>query len=196
MDIEVLQHLKSEKFFVLLDDSRMDRFKVINPAGVKLLMPAELFSEEPELLSLKEAEEKLTAEQFNVAMMEFRNEESQAEQFIAHIEKKAETPTVSKESTKRATPRKRKEKVNTKRGLGASWSSSSLTFYRHHIDPLGPKQSFRVVIDNLGTFEMTREEFQSVFNDVIMSNKYRQEGYFSYPSLPEKAQRFLKVEGV
>lgn len=196
MEFELIKHLKSNKYFVLLDDSRFDRWKVINPAGAKLAMPVEQFDEEPELMTLDEAAPHLTDAQLDAAKKEYANDESQAAQMVAAMERQKEQAAAPARATSPSTsrPRKKREKVDNRTGLGATWSSSGLTFYRHHIDPLGPKQSFRISTDSSGTIQMTKSEFQSVFNDVIMSPKYRQDGFFTYDQVPEKAKKFIKSE--
>jgi hypothetical protein len=68
-----------------------------------------------------------------------------------------------------------------------------LTFYRHKIDPLDPKQTFKIVVEGIGSFEISKEDFVAQFNDVMMSPSYRAEGLFSYREVPEKAKRYIKA---
>ena len=80
-----------------------------------------------------------------------------------------------------------------RRGLGAAWTSPRLTFYKHKIEPLHAKQSFKVSVDGTGDFEMTKEEFLLQFNDAVMSPSYRSDGLYTYAQIPEKAWRYRKT---
>ena len=66
---------------------------------------------------------------------------------------------------------------------------SRLGFKRDEIEKLHPAQRFRV-ISLAGTFEMTREEFEQVFTNVVRSRSYRINGLYHYPVVPQKAERF------
>ena len=70
------------------------------------------------------------------------------------------------------------------------WESTRLTFYRHQIEPLGSLGRFRIVTPH-GTFEMTKNDFCSVFSNVVRSSSYLDHGYYNYPSVPKKALPFL-----
>jgi len=192
--IEVLKNQRSGKLFVIIDDRHTDKVKVINPVGKSMFMPWDLFEEDTIFLTADDAQEQLSPEQLEA--LEALNQqallqvEMQAKAQSRKLEE-AKAPSLSRpRSPSNSKPRKNpKEHM---RGLGASWSSSRLTFYRHHIEPLGPNQYFRIEVDGFGTIQMTRQEFQVAFNDVVMSTSYRSDGIFSYEELPEKAKRFLR----
>jgi len=76
--------------------------------------------------------------------------------------------------------------------VSANWASERLCFYRHRIDPLRPAEQFQVKIQGVGTFQITKADFQRVFNNVIMSAQYRSQGLFSYDQIPEAARPFIK----
>lgn len=192
--IEALKNQRSGKLFVIVDDRHPDKVKVINPFGKSMFMPWDLFDEDPISLDATEAQEQLTPEQLEA--LEALNQQAMFEVEMRAKEqsrkvREAQAPaTAPKRSSSNSKPRKHpKEHM---RGVGASWSSSRLTFYRHHIEPLGPNQSFRIEVAGFGTLQMTRHEFQTAFNDVTMSSSYRSDGIFTYDQLPEKAKRFLK----
>ena len=84
-------------------------------------------------------------------------------------------------------------KTSTRSGLGAAWNSPRLSFYKHKIEPLQPKQTFRITVEGTGCFEISKEEFLANFNDVVMSPSYRADGLFTYPSVPDKAKRYLRA---
>ena len=193
-NIEVLKNNRSGKLFVIVDDRHADKVKVINPLGKSMFMPWDLFDDETIYLNADEAQEQLSAEQLEAL-------ETLNEQALLQVEMQAKAQTRKLNEPKAASvPRPRnssssKPRKNPKehmRGLAASWKSARLTFYRHHIEPLGPNQSFRIDIDGFGTIQMTRQEFQTAFNDVVMSSSYRSDGIYSYEQVPEKARRFLR----
>jgi hypothetical protein len=64
-----------------------------------------------------------------------------------------------------------------------------LGFRRDKIEKLDPAQRFRV-ISPAGTFEMTREEFEHVFANVVRSRSYLINGLYHYPVVPQKAEPF------
>lgn len=106
----------------------------------------------------------------------------------------APKPDAQAAAKKPSAPRKPREpQLPVRRGLGASWIAPRLTFYRHKIDPLHAKQSFKISIEGSGEFEITKEEFLAQFNDVVMSPSYRADGLYSYPAIPDKARRYFKA---
>ncbi len=88
--------------------------------------------------------------------------------------------------------RSKAPKEPVRRGLGATWDSPRLSFYRHKIDPLHAKQTFRIKVEGVGEFEISKEEFLLQFNDVVMSPSYRSDGLYTYTSWPEKAKKYLR----
>lgn len=80
--------------------------------------------------------------------------------------------------------------ANLKRPV-VQWSAPELTFYRHRIDSLKPNDVFAIVVDGVGTFQITKAEFQRSFNNVVLNSDYRTQGVFRYDSFPEEARKFL-----
>lgn len=187
--VEAVRNRKTLKLFILVDDSLDMRYKVINPAGETLILPDTLFDEDPVTVTSASYTAEFTTEQM-AAYKDYRIKEADAARKQA--ERKPEPVRTVVVPPKAAPARKKAPPQPTKRGLGASWSSPKLTFYKHKIEPLGPKQTFRISIDGVGQFEISKEDFLAHFNDVVMSQKYRAEGYYTYPSLPDKAGKYIK----
>ena len=61
--IETVRNIKSGKLFVLLDDSHGVAFKLVNPAGQIVNLPANLFESETIIVTAGEPDSELTAEQ-------------------------------------------------------------------------------------------------------------------------------------
>jgi hypothetical protein len=193
--LEAVRNRKTNKLFILVDDTLGTRYKVINPAGEVLILPDLLFAEDP-----------ITVQPTDFAA-EFS--EIQLDAFVKYQEKAAAQEALARAAALRApeprridpepekkkrTPSARKEPTPpTRRGLGAAWTSPRLTFYKHKIEPLHAKQSFKVSVDGTGDFEMTKEEFLLQFNDAVMSPSYRSDGLYTYPQIPEKAWRYRKT---
>ena len=64
-----------------------------------------------------------------------------------------------------------------------------LCFKKEYIEPLGPEDSFRIICGN-GIFQMTKNEFYEVFNNVIATRSYKANGLYHSPSPPRKAKQF------
>jgi hypothetical protein len=188
--IEAVRNRKNQKLFILVDDTLDMRYKVINPEGETLILPDVLFEEDPVSVPSSKCAENFSEIQLST-YVDYRSKEAEAARKQA--ERKPEPVRTTVVPPKQPpTPRKKMVPISTKRGLGASWSGQKLTFYKHKIEPLAPKQTFRVVLDGVGTFEITKEEFLAQFNDAVMSQKYRAEGYYTYMALPEKAKKYIK----
>lgn len=74
--------------------------------------------------------------------------------------------------------------------MPVTYRYSRLTFKRDVIELLKDHDSFRVETRD-GAFQMTKKEFYSVFKSVTSSESYTQNGLYNYPTVPEKALRFL-----
>lgn len=192
--IEAVRNRKTQKLFILVDDSLEMRYKVINPSGEILILPDLLFDEDPVTVHPENIPAEFTPVQLDAltkylerkaiddAREKLQREMPQSEERV--LERKKIIPP------KKATPKG--PKIPPRRGLGATWSAPRLTFYRHKIDPLDPKQTFKIVVEGTGSFEISKEDFVAFFNDVMMSPSYRAEGLFSYREIPEKAKKYLK----
>ena len=199
--IEVVVNKKTGQLFIMLDESA-SRYKLINPAGEQAVLPVSVFEEDPVLLEGDEIAAKLSEQQL-AAWQQHQNklqadvqQEARKRQEIKEREQQIlrsrpeRVETKPKRSTGSRIPRK---KADNRVGLGNEWTSPKLTFYRHKIDPLGPKQRFRIIVgpDKL-KFEIKKEEFLSVFNDVVMSDEYRTHNYYTFREFPERAKRYLR----
>lgn len=188
--IEAVRNRKTQKLFIVVDDTLEMRYKVINPAGEVLVLPDALFDEDPITVPANQFTVEFSPEQ--LTMLERFNEQVAAQ---ARIAPRPPEPTRAAEAPRKRDASSRRPKASAgpiKRGLGATWSSPRLTFYKHKIEPLHGKQTFRVTVEGKGDFEISKEDFLLQFNDVVMSMSYRSDGQYTYPSIPDKARRFLK----
>lgn len=53
------------------------------------------------------------------------------------------------------------------------------------------KRVFGKFAGKASTYKMTKEEFYTVFDNVIQSKSYKEKGIYHYPVVPEKAKQFL-----
>lgn len=72
----------------------------------------------------------------------------------------------------------------------ATYEFSRLGFRADVIRGLAPDEAFRIVTP-VGTFQMTRREFERVFANVVASRSWQERGLYHYPVVPEKATPFL-----
>lgn len=70
------------------------------------------------------------------------------------------------------------------------YSFSRLGFRADVIEALGPDDVFRISTP-VGTFQMSKSEFYRTFDNVVRSRSYRERGLYHYPTVPEKALKFL-----
>ncbi|SPF55111.1 hypothetical protein SBA4_6920005 [Candidatus Sulfopaludibacter sp. SbA4] len=72
----------------------------------------------------------------------------------------------------------------------ASYEFPRLCFKHDVIMELEPDESFRVITP-VGSFEMTRADFERDFKNVAVSKSYdREGGIYHYPKVPAKAERY------
>jgi len=193
--LEAVRNRKTTKLFILVDDTLGTRYKVINPAGEVLILPDLLFAEDPVLVHPSEFTNEFSEIQLD-AFAKFQAKAAAQEALAKAAALRAPEPRrIDPEPPKKKkTPSARKESAApTRRGLGAAWSSPRLTFYKHKIEPLHAKQSFKVSVEGTGDFEITKEEFLLQFNDAVMSPSYRSDGLYTYAQIPEKAWRYRKT---
>lgn len=188
--VEAVRNRKNGKLFIILDDTLEARYKVINPAGEMLILPDLLFDEDPVTVGPDAMAESFSPEQLS-ALEKFL--EKQAAEAARPPPPPRREVVVAEEAPKSRRPlSKAVPKASPRVGLGAQWSAPRLSFYKHKIEPLSLKQTFRIMVDGFGTFELSKEDFLALFNDVVMSPSYRKDGLYTYPDVPEKAMRFLK----
>lgn len=193
--IEALRHLRTGKLFILIDDSLDSVYSVVDASGKMTKLSAQLFAEDALFIS----DDDPAYQEFSNEQLDFLSEFNERAAASADVEKLRLSAIVKKPSPRTSTggakaTRRKKEPVTRTAYYAApvSWESSRLTFFRHKIQPLAPRQQFRIMVDGIGEFEMTKEEFSIAFNDVIMAPSYRNDGIYTYPEIPEKARRFLK----
>jgi len=193
VNIEAVRNRKTQKLFVLVDDTLDKRYKVINPGGEVLILPDLLFDEDPLTIAASEFAVEFTPEQLD-AFAKFQDHAAaQAAQLKAASQRPSAVQRMPEPPPKKRSPARRETTTGqTRRGLGAAWNAPRLTFYKHKIEPLHLKQSFKITVEGTGEFEITKEEFLAQFNDVVMSPSYRSDGLFTYPKVPDKARRYLK----
>jgi len=192
--IEAVRNAKTGKLFIVID-VLSNRYRLLNPEGSFSSLSMDLFEDEPLLLESNKAAEVLSVAQLDAYLKYIDAEDAKAD-----LDAKARQEVKSRQKVEAAKPKKvasRSSRSKTslndmKTGVGASWSSSSLVFYKPQIDRLGAKQSFKVVVSGVGNFVITKSEFQSVFSDVVLSPEYKREGFFSYRDIPSKAMKFIK----
>lgn len=189
--IDAVKNRKTQKYFVLVDDTLETRYKVINPTGEILILPDLLFEDDPVTVAAD-----FFAEHFTPAQLESLQKYTVKMASIVQAPKRPPPEPKRIVAESKSEPRKRaaapKKKPTSRRGVGASWSAPRLTFYRHKIEPLDLTQSFRVEVQGVGIFEITKEDFLSNFNDAVMSPSYRADGLHVYKELPERAKKYLK----
>ncbi len=206
--VEGLRNRKTQKLFICLEaSSSPGKVRVINPGGDILVVMEELFDLEPVEVPVGDVERFFTGEQITSWRGYLADE---AERRRLDAEREARTPSSPAEPVRRAgaAPGARVDRAGeparTSRKpaatpvkvvpgrIAANWSSERLVFYRHRIDPLRPAEQFQVKIQGVGTFQITKADFQRVFNNVIMSAQYRSQGMFAYDQVPDEARPFIR----
>lgn len=71
------------------------------------------------------------------------------------------------------------------------YQSKRLTFRRDPITALGSSGLITINTPH-GTFEMTKSQFEADFPNVVSSESYAKQGVYHYPTVPEKAKKYLK----
>lgn len=175
MTVAAIRNIASQKIFILVETHQDKKMTIINPEGKMLTVPDGLF-EKPFLVSDTQLSEVFTHEQIEA---------------IAKNQQKRNKKAVSSASGKKVL-KKTQASLANRTGLGNEWNSQKLIFYKHNIEPLGPRQSFRINIEDVGVFEITKEVFEKNFNDVIISTSYWHDGSYVYNEIPEKAYKFIK----
>lgn len=175
LSIQGSKNKASGKYFVFISECERNQIKLINPEGKVLTVPAHIF-EDPEPIGHDNFDKCFTPEQLDA------------------VQKQGQPKTRKKAATSTTRAKKAKKVVDkgTKTGLGSQWDSDSLTFFKHLIEPLQAKQTFRINLPD-GVFEMSKDDFQLVFGDVILSSEYSIDGSYSLDKVPERALKYLKT---
>lgn len=175
MNVNAIRNTNSKILFILVEKTLDNKMTIINPQGKVLTVPEGLF-EEPFLVSQDSFIDTFTQEQV---------------QAIEKYVSKSRSSGIRKDGS--PVKKRRKKAEPLKFGLGAEWNSTKLTFYKHKIDPLSETQSFKITIEEVGIFTITKSDFSRIFNDVVISTSYWEEGSFTYDNLPDKAKKFIKA---
>ena len=85
----------------------------------------------------------------------------------------------------RAAAQSSNEKVVPK----ATYKYSRLCFKKDVIECLGDDDEFRVETP-IGAFQMSKTEFRRDFANVRNSRSYKESGFYTYPTLPLRAERY------
>ena len=193
--IEALRNIKTGKLFVCLEAADSPGcVRVVNPGGEIKVIPEELFDLEPILVPAADALAHFSPAQVE-GIAQFRKEQAELLEWRRRhpertiVEQKSEP---SKASGERRPRKKLAPLLNVKGRVVAEWKDDKLIFYRHRIEPLKDHESFIAHVDGAGSFQMTKSEFQRVFNNVIMSSGYRTHGMFKYDAIPAEAEPFRK----
>ena len=64
-----------------------------------------------------------------------------------------------------------------------------LCFKKEYIEPLGAEDSFRIIC-GAGVFQMTKNEFYEVFDNIVKTASYQLKGQYHSKNPPRKAMRF------
>ncbi len=201
--VEAVKNERTEKLFIVLDwDAGENKLKVINPTGDVLDVVRLIFKmDEKVTVPASQYEASFSPQQLtrleSWGRERFDYEEKKRLEKAARSSQKTSTKaTGSSGRGKSAVARKegivdRKASTSGKRPI-AQWNSTALTFYRHRIESLKPNDIFAIAIDGIGTFQITKSEFQRTFNNVVMNADYRAQGVFTYSDVPEVAKAYIK----
>ena len=200
--VDALINERTGKYFVVLEcgGTGEGKIKVINPNGDVLDVPTVIFKiDDPRIIEQTKFTEIFTPAQ--IAKMETWQSEQYAAAERLRLQKAARTSQSAPVKTSAPRPRSGSSRLDglidrkqssVSRRPTVQWSSDSLVFYRHKIENLRPNDVFAIVIEGRGTLQMTKAEFQRVFNNIIMSAEYRNQGIYRYQDLPEEALPFIK----
>lgn len=200
--VEALINERTGKYFVVLEWGGSDdsKIKVINPNGDVLDVPTVIFKiDDPRIVEQAKFVELFTPAQ--IQKLETWQAEQYAEAERVRLQKAARASQSG--STKVMSPRPRsgssrleglidRKQSSVSRRAAVQWSADCLVFYRHKIENLRPNDVFAIIIEGRGTLQMSKAEFQRVFNNIIMSSEYRSQGIYRYQDIPEEALPFLK----
>jgi hypothetical protein len=70
-----------------------------------------------------------------------------------------------------------------------AYKYTRLCFKRKVIDALSPEDEFRVETP-VGTFQMSRADFETDFGRITRTASWKKLGFYSYPVVPSKAEKY------
>ena len=86
-------------------------------------------------------------------------------------------------------PTIRGDKANDPGIPKVTYRHTRLCFFKEIIEGLDADESFRILCND-GIFQMTKNEFHEVFDNVIATRSYKERGHYHSPKPPRKAMRF------
>lgn len=204
--VEGLRNLRTQKLFICLEaSSSAGKVRVINPSGDILVVLEDLFDLEPVEVPVSEASDYFTPEQVKAWQAYLDDEverrradaERQAREAAQSAMERASQPVSRTGGTRPVQPRTSRKALSTPvkvvaGRIVAQWAGDKLVFYRHRIDPLRPSDQFRIEIHGVGSFQITKADFQRIFNNVVMSAQYRSQGIYTYDAVPDEARAFIR----
>ena len=70
-----------------------------------------------------------------------------------------------------------------------AYRHTRLCFLKKKIEGLGAEDAFRIICHD-GIFQMTKNEFYEVFDNIVSTRSYRDRGIYHSPRPPRKAMQF------
>ena len=70
------------------------------------------------------------------------------------------------------------------------YTAARLRFVKSRIEELQPRGILRIRVPSHGTFELTREDFETDFWKVVKSRSYQEAGYYHYATVPVRALKY------
>lgn len=172
MELEYYTHKKTKKIYLLVEEKENGDIELIFPDGAARLVShgSEQFSHFEGPLELEEEVVKRENLEPNLyALMEAI--EDRKEKLVTKIEY---LPDIDKPKN--------------------SWKSTRLTFYKDGIASLKEDEFFECIVENEGSFIMSKKQFMAKFKSVINDEKYDIDGYFNFDSIPEVAKELKKEQ--
>ena len=78
---------------------------------------------------------------------------------------------------------------NLPRTPKVTYRHTRLCFFKEKIEGLEAEETFRVICND-GIFQMTKNEFYEVFENIVSTRSYRERGIYHSPKAPQKAMKF------
>lgn len=199
--ITCLVNKKNSSNFILLEEYSSGICSVINPKGEILHVGINLFEEEPLLVEEKDGLSYFSSNQIEVYknyLTQLEDREKKLESMRVQKSKVDQAIDDYKKSVKKSSGTSKRSSYRSSKislgsgGIVASWNSSKLTFYKHKIEPLSPLQKFSINIEGVGKFICSKKDFLSNFNEVVISSQYKNDGLYTFSTIPEKAMKFIE----
>ena len=86
------------------------------------------------------------------------------------------------------------DEILQSRKIETTYESTRLLFKRGVIEALEPTQSFRVIVKNVGIYEMTQSDFYRVFANIPQTRSWQEYGIYHSSAPPQKSEQFRVKE--